>query len=238
MENPSVDQFTRSVEDAKKRLFLKSLAFAHAYIFVLEAQKAALEGHGDLKKALAELESDLGGSNINMNQYFRSVLFVDLISEAEMFFAVMIKTVIARYPKKAGSVQFRLSDIIDATSLGDLITRASEDYIYKLLYKKPMEYLAEICAMLSIDQSIIEPYWPTYIEAKARRDLGAHNNWICNSTYLRKLEEAGVETSASEGQIMIPTDLDYAADVSQSIFNLAADLSAAVMSKHVSDPGA
>jgi hypothetical protein len=233
MEELIRDNFSNVVAELTERVTAKALAFSIAYIFVLEAQKAASDGHVDLKTAFTSLETTLKKSRMNAREYFRAVLFIDLISEIEIFFANIVKATIVKNPKKLGGAQFKLSDILDASSTDELITRAADEYIYKLMYKKPGEYLDEICNTLSIERTTISAYWPTYIEAKARRDLGVHNNWICNATYRRKLQEAGVQTTTSVGESLIPSDRDYAAAVSTAVASLAYELGKAVIDKHV-----
>jgi hypothetical protein len=132
-----------------------------------------------------------------------------MISSLELFFQEAISGVLQAYPKKIGSVQFKLSQILDAGTTDELISRAAEEYIIKLMYKKPLEYLEEITRLLSIHSASILPFWPTFIEAKARRDLGMHNGWKCNSTYIRKLEESGIPCSFQVGDDTFPYDDTY-----------------------------
>ena len=57
--------------------------------------------------------------------------------------------------------------------------------------------------------SVLLPLWPQFVEIKARRDIGIHNNWVCNQTYLRKVAEAGLQTSVEAGQSLIPGYVEY-----------------------------
>lgn len=115
-------------------------------------------------------------------------MFLNVISEMEIYFSTLIQIIVREHPKKLGSASFQLTDIIDSESTDVLIERASGEFINKLMYKKPMDYLECICELLSIDMANYLEMWPAFVEAKARRDLGVHNSWICNSTYLRKIK--------------------------------------------------
>ncbi|MCC4610742.1 hypothetical protein LL963_01290 [Xanthomonas campestris pv. esculenti] len=179
----------------------------HALNFFLNANVFTLEeGNKALRDSLERLEDDLKPLGIKGRQYFRSLLFLDLISEVELYFSAVIREVLLEHPKKLGNTQLKLSEVVDASSIDELIGRAADEFLYKLLYKRPGEYLTGMCAILSIDEASLTAYWPVYVEAKARRDLGTHNDWKCNDTYLRKLGEAGIESSAAVGESLHPVD--------------------------------
>jgi len=100
------------------------------------------------------------------------------------------------------------------------------------MYKKPMEYLESICEVLSIEKNTITKEWPNYIEAKSRRDLGVHNGWVCNSTYLRKVHEAKIETEAKEGDSMLPTYDGYVKELLTSLSNIVFSITKQIEIKH------
>ena len=58
--------------------------------------------------------------------------------------------------------------------------------------------------MVSIDKKHLIEIWPSFVEMKARRDLGVHNNWVTNGIYLRKLKEIGFADHPSTGMRLIP----------------------------------
>jgi hypothetical protein len=89
------------------------------------------------------------------------------------------------------------------------------------MYEKPNQYLNKICDLLSIDSEELKEHWPTYIEAKARRDLGVHNSWLCNSVYMRKISEAGLDNKYKEGEELFPSDREYCKNVVLSIFTIS-----------------
>ena len=158
MNDESVNKLIRMTEDAYNRISTNAMGFQHAYIFVLTASNTALKGHEELKKAHNNFENSLSSPKVDSDQYFLSILFLDFISELEIFFSNVIKAVVSKYPKKLGSISFKLSEILDSASHDELVTRAADNCVYKLMYKKPFEYLDEMCDLLSIDKRKITPY--------------------------------------------------------------------------------
>ncbi|WP_157576129.1 hypothetical protein [Hydrogenophaga pseudoflava] len=237
------------VKQAYEKLFIKILVYSEAYIFVLEGSVESANKLIEIAKTNATTSSQeldkntiqasylrlnklLSQHNTNANEYFRSVLFIDLISSTEAFFAEIIKAVVAVYPQKIGKTQFELKDIVETTSLNDLIQRAADEYVYKLMYEKPEDYLEKICTTLSIDKNLIQTNWSTYIEAKARRDLGVHNNWKCNKTYLRKLDSQKIKYTCKEGETLMPIDREYCSQTSNKILEICKTMTSAVIEKH------
>lgn len=202
-----------------------------AYIFLLTAERDALQEAGELKKALDDLNQRLKADDVDSAQYFVSIMFVDLISAMEIYFASIIKAAVCNYPKKLNTATFKLSEIVDSASTDELITRAAEEHVYRLMYKKPHEYLADMCDLLSIDANNVIN-WTDYIEAKARRDLGTHNNWKCNGTYLKKLKDAGLSTDAKVDDSMVPLYDDYVGKKLDQLAKLAFSIAFEVEKKH------
>jgi hypothetical protein len=73
------------------------------------------------------------------------------------------------------------------------------------MYKRPAEYLVELAEVLAVDAAPLQQHWPLYVEAKARRDVGAHNGWKINETYRRKVVVAGLESSQYAGPDLQPS---------------------------------
>lgn len=89
-----------------------------------------------------------------------------------------------------------------------------------------------MCKVLSIDEAAIQAVWPRFVEAKARRDLGMHNAWRCNSIYLRKLAESGIASTLKEGESAAPSDDVYVRQVDHALDELADMITKLVMQKH------
>ena len=98
--------------------------------------------------------------------------------------------------------------------------------------KKPNDYLSDVASLLSIDEAPLKSDWLFFIEAKARRDLAVHNGCRCNSTYLRKLTEAGLSSAFVLGDQVFPATPEYLKQVREAIANFARLLMDAVIAKH------
>lgn len=139
-------------------------------------------------------------------QYFESKMFVGLISAFELFMQDLIVAVVSFHPKKVGMVKFELNDILASQDNAELVVRAIEEILIKIMYKKPADYLEEVSQLLSIEREPLLSSWSQFVEAKARRDLGVHNNWKCNASYLRKIEKSISSKELMVGESMLPTD--------------------------------
>lgn len=240
-----VTNLISSIRNATGKLLYKCQTVLSSAAFVFAASTLALRNIKALSndnnldeynRSIAEthlsLEKSLNIYQISNVEYYLSLIFIDLISSTEIFFIDLVKIVLKKYPKKLGKTQFNLSEIIDSSSHDELITKAADQYIHKLLYKKPNEYLSDICEVLSIDKELIKPYWGNYIEAKARRDLGIHNDWKCNTIYLRKLKEVGIEPQCKIGDLMFPLGhQQYLQNVSQNIIKLSETMKDSISEK-------
>lgn len=225
-------------------LRLKVYAYSEAYIFVLEAEKEALgklsaQHMGEPKNFEKSIEGSflrlahvLGGDAAKPSEHYRSILFVDLISSSEQFFIALIKAVLLKYPHKVGKIQFTLKEIVETDSTEELVEKAADNFVYKLMYESPQDYLEKMCDLLAVDRLQLRPYWPKYIEAKARRDLGVHNNWVCNDTYVRKVTSVGEPIPYRLGDRMPPVDRGYCEDTASTILEIASTISKLVIEKY------
>ncbi|MBE0586459.1 MAG: hypothetical protein IH617_00260, partial [Hydrogenophaga sp.] len=159
---------------------------------------------------------------------FASALLINLVSEVEHFFVSCAATAICLYPGKIGNETFRLVDVLAATSSDELIERAANRALQSLMYEKPADYLSGLCEIVSIDRTQLSVYWPEFVELKARRDLGVHNNWIANEVYLRKLKEIDysvlppISTNLSPDFAYLNTALDSCGHLIGEMANLMA----------------
>lgn len=211
----------------------KALLGARIYLYRLHIE--ALSKNEPVARAHVDYTELLEPEYSSPHDYFLAHLFVAHLSAFELFLQSLAAFVIRKHPKKVGSSQFRLADILDANGQDDLIQRAIEERLNKLAYKKPLEYLNDLADLLSIDPKPFSDAWRVFIEAKARRDLGVHNGWICNAIYIRKLAEAGIEPKVLIGQSALPVANDYLASVPNTIWELATALTLAVVEKHGGD---
>lgn len=185
--------------------FLRMTATAMHSVSFLQS----VEGNGVDE---AEEENDrfkryLSPHNLTYQNFFAGMLLTNVIAEVEVYFVEVMKLLLRRYPKKLGATQFRLEDILDKEP-EELVILAAEERLSKLMYKKPSEYISELAEILAVSAAPINPYWGSFVEAKARRDLGAHNAWKINDTYRRKVAEAGIDLSTKIETELLP-NFDY-----------------------------
>jgi hypothetical protein len=154
-----------------------------------------------LRAEIERLHKYLGPHGQAFEPFFAGMLLTNVIAEVEVYFVEALRLLLMRYPKRMGTTQFALSDILDKKP-EEIVLTAAEQRISKLMYKRPSEYLSELAETLGIEVAPISSHWPLFIEAKARRDLGSHNAWRVNETYRRKVAEAGIQI-AHDG----PTDM-------------------------------
>jgi hypothetical protein len=237
--------FEEEIREIERRFSIKLVAFAEAQTFVLSSTASSLEHILEKKegrdigaryeasvKAFENLKTTLKGHDTDIPKYFTSILFLDFISSTEIFLIEIAQAVILKNPKKLGDTKFSLSEILDSLSKEDLISKASSMYMNKMMYKKPKEYLNDLCQTLSIDKQPLVPLWNNYVEAKARRDLGVHNNWKCNETYIRKITEIGINKTPQIGEDMQPDKADYSRETTKALYSLVYKISDAVIKKH------
>ncbi len=221
-----------ALEKAVDRLSEKNLSVALSALLVTHTSVLAAQSHPGIAPTYKRLDEVLNRHGTSVEEHFLSILFIDLISEVEIFLATLVKTVISKDPLKVGGFQLKLAEVLEAASDEELIARAAETYLHNVMFKKPMDYLSDISGVLSIDQRTVERAWPSYIEAKARRDLGVHNDWICNETYLRKIREAGISSDLAVGAKLRPTT-KYVRELAGSIDEICSRLATSVHEKHV-----
>ena len=219
-------------DDVFSKFHDEHISFTYASSYLLTAQREARTSTSSLGTEFREFEERVVPTYLDPHQYFMARLFVSHIASFELFLQELVACVVSKNPMKVGGIQFRLSDILETDDPEQLIQRAIDELLNKLMYKKPIEYLREFCELLSIDSSLLADAWPRFVEAKARRDLGVHNGWVCNPIYLRKLSEAGVQTSASPGDRLLPTDHAYAHGVNGVLYEIAKLLKTEVLRKH------
>lgn len=117
---------------------------------------AAAAQESDFAKNRLHFVKSLKGLYEEPRTYFLAQLFVGRIASFEVFLQETISMVVQKNPKKVGATEFKLSDILDCTEVSQLIQRATEELLNKLMYKKPSEYLSSICELLSIERAPLD----------------------------------------------------------------------------------
>lgn len=188
--------------DTSLRYEQKTAALCQTAIILLQSQVYSPD-HDDMEENFRKLGGYLSTYDLSIDHFFAGMLLTNLITEVENFLIDVTQAILLRYPKKLGNIQFKLSDIMDK-SREEIVGAASEQYLNKLMYKKPNEYLLDLCKVLSIDEVAVRSVWPYYVEIKARRDLGTHNKWQKNDTYIRKITDIGLDPDNYQGPQMCP----------------------------------
>lgn len=188
-----------------------------------------------LFKAHEKLMGQIKGTYESPTQYIISRLFISQVAAFELFLQGVLTDVFIKNPNKVGEVKFTLNEVINSGGIETLVQRAIDEILYKLMYKKPLDYLTEVCKYLSIAPEPLVDDWRCFVEFKARRDLGVHNGWICNPTYINKVTEAGVQISAVEGDLMAPIDDMYLEQVHDVFERLSYRITLQVLKKHWPD---
>jgi hypothetical protein len=174
----------------------------------LEAQK----GNENFKSLISEITTRLPKSHHAssdkrpIQSFLVGQTFISLISEFEGFLVDIMIWVLRKHPQKIGAETFKLSEVLEFGGQSEIIRIAAERHINQLMYKRATEYRKSFVEMLSAEPDFLQNYWPAYVEFKARRDLGVHNGWIINDTYIRKVKEVGINCNLSGPQ---PPTNDY-----------------------------
>ena len=222
-----------AINQAYGRLIHECLAFQAAQIYLLKINLLALEGLAPVKISHDAFSETLLPYYESPYEFFVARSFISLVASFELFLQDVATAIVIANPKKVGNVEFKLAEILDASGTDELVRRGIESSLNKLMYKKPSEYLYELSILLSIDQTPLIPKWPIFVEAKARRDLGVHNGWRCNTVYLRKVSEIGVEPALIEGDSAFPVSDKYLHAVGFAFAELGTLISSGMYRKHL-----
>lgn len=191
--------------------FLQGIALLRkAEIFLHVAHGVARQGHPQLSTAYEALEQskDTKRLGLTFETYFASYLTINLVSEVEHFFSSAISAALRMHPEKMGKQSFNLLEIMAASSTDELIDRAARGVLNDMIYARPNEYIKRLTEILSIEMTELQKDWPAFVELKARRDLGVHNNWVVNEIYLRKIQEVNIDNAYKLGDRVVP-DFSY-----------------------------
>jgi len=67
------------------------------------------------------------------------------LSAFEIFLQEIVALVIQKHSKKVGSIEFRPLDTLDASSNAELVQRATDEFINRIMHIKPHENLSDLC---------------------------------------------------------------------------------------------
>jgi len=165
---------------------------------------------------------------INIPEY-RVIAFLDgltliaTVSEMEAYFRDLVVAVLFKHPAKVGKSSIELKALLDLTSIDEVKKLAAEKFANDMLFKKPSDYKKDLLFVLSVSDSIFKKSWPIFVEAKARRDIGVHNEWIVNDLYRTKVREVGLTPTTDDA---LSVDHSYIQSVRSHCIELMGDLKA------------
>lgn len=168
----------------------------------LYVEKAALGGNEELRASLEYIKKNVPESykysedSDAFHGFYIGQNFIILMAEFESFLVNIMRLILKKYPQKMTET-FKLSEILELHDMDSVIGLACERYLNSIMYKKANDYRHSLVEILSADKEFLANLWPQYVECKARRDIGIHNDWLINETYKRKLNEVGIKKSSS-----------------------------------------
>lgn len=129
---------------------------------------------------------------------------ISMISEVESYLSDIMVKVLIRNPEKITGKKIDFSTILALGSRESLIEHTARSRCVEIMYKTPTDYKKEFLLLLSAKSTLLDEYWPIYTEAKARRDLGVHNDWIVSDLY--KSKAGPLAADVGEGTYLIPSN--------------------------------
>lgn len=155
-------------------------------------EKVLMDEYVEFEECLKELYTDFKGDFHSevVKKHMRSMCFINLVSAFEEYLVEMCTLALKKYPHKISGEHVDFKKAIDM-SRDELIEYKAKEHLNKIMYMAPKEYLKALCQLLSVDPSSLSETFIKYIEIKARRDLGVHNDWRKNETYERKVKDSG-----------------------------------------------
>jgi len=151
--------------------------------------------------------------------FMDSLTLLSTISEVEAYFHDIVVGVLSNYPNKIGKQSWDARDVLLSESMDEFKTRMAVRYASEMMFKRPSDYKKDISLVLSADDDLFGREWNTFVEAKARRDLGVHSGWRINDVYRAKVRDVGLELPCEQ---VLSVDHDYMNNVRRSCIELMA----------------
>jgi hypothetical protein len=202
-------------------------ALAKSVNLLLQVKIHSLDGNEELTSFINYIEQRIPESyravpnESPFQAFYIGQNFIILVSEFEGFLVDVMKSIFRKHPKKLGSETFKLSEILELQDLDAVAEVAADRFLNAVMYKKANEYRKALVEVISADDDFLNEKWPRYVECKARRDIGIHNDWIINDTYKRKVQEVGLVVSTIG---YFPPSNEYFWEALQLLAELANDI--------------
>lgn len=153
-----------------------------------------------------EKNSIINSPNDRVLPFLRGQLFIALIANIEDYYTQVMKCILYAFPKKIQLDKIESKEILGKTNYNEVLEVLISKYLTQLFYESPKNYRKSIEKILSLNSETLEKYWSNYIEMKATRDIGLHNNWKVNLIYLHKADSLARKTEINS---FLPVTIDY-----------------------------
>ncbi|HCB0108133.1 TPA: hypothetical protein MYL85_003903 [Klebsiella pneumoniae] len=188
-----------------RTIIFQNIAISHANQKVNpELHAAYIQLESFLEENSPEI-SDKGIRHDLVSKHMPSLWFSSLVSAFEDYIIEISKLIFKLRPENLDKVKCDYG-VFKSLSEDELFDHLVNEGVASLTFGSPKEYINKLCKLIQIEKKTIEPYLKQYIEIKARRDTGVHNNWIKDSRYERKLAEVGLQPDAKN---YLTPDLNY-----------------------------
>lgn len=129
-----------------------------------------------------------------------------LVTTIEVLLGDILRLVLIQYPNKIPNKRKCDYDIIlKSQSIEELKISLINSLMNELNYKSPKEFAEEFHTYTGVNL-FESPFYHSYIELKATRDIHIHNNGVANDIYLTK---AGAKARVSKAGLLLPVDMLY-----------------------------
>ncbi|HBZ7693681.1 hypothetical protein [Klebsiella pneumoniae] len=169
----------------------------------------------NIKKAWGDLESILkknpsytpnnGNHHDVINHYIPTLCFSTLVSAFEDYITEIARLMFSLKPEHLDKVKLDYKTYKNLPP-DEIIDYLTTEAIASITFSSANEYINKICKLTEISKKDNEALIKSFIEIKARRDIGVHNNWVKDRRYEQKLSEVNI--APSEKTILTP-DLSY-----------------------------
>lgn len=212
------------IETARIAFLKQTNAFLSGTLYLMRVEALARTATGEVKEYRDKLTKNIAPIFGSPFEYFSAQLFIAYISAFELHIQDVLGVVLKAHPKKIGKTTLKLSEIVEIGDIDTVVERSIGGYLNEMMYKKPGEYLEDLCEKLSISSVALKANWLIFCEAKARRDLGIHAGWKCNERYLNKLTELGITSQLKVGQYVNPVDHTYLMALCDALDSLSEEI--------------
>lgn len=188
-----------------RTISFQNVAIAHA---TKEGNPKLYDAYKNLESFLEKHTPEISQNGIRhdlVDKHMPSLCFSSLVSAFEDYIIEITRLVYKLKPENLDKIKCDYGTF-KSSSTDELWDLLVTEGLASLTFGSAKEYINKFCKLTSIDKKIIEPKIKPYIEIKARRDTGVHNNWLKDSRYEKKLKEVGIQPDHKKN---LTPDLDY-----------------------------